>query len=149
MSGPGVLESEVVAQWAHDRLVADADLAVILGVPLVDLGDRVWEDRPPLDAVPPLVMLSVSDPSDVRGVGDTRIMVDMTVLIRGVAQTASYTDVRPIAERIDVLFHGSSGPGAGGAILHSMREGIFRLPETDEDGQEWRHLGGSYRVWAQ
>lgn len=148
MSAPGLLETMVAEDFIHDRLAADATLMALLPGATADnprvaspIAPEVWGDGP-------FVTFQLLDPRDVRGVGTTRIMATALYIVKAVAKTRTWDTVRPVAERIDVLLNAASGTAAGGSVLHIARESVYQVPETVAADQ-WRHLGGTYKVWAQ
>lgn len=149
MSGPGTLEGLLIDEWLATKLKGDATLRGLLPGATAQQS-RVASPTAPADwGNGPFVTFHASSPSrDVRAIGSIRIMGVGTYVVKAVAKTNSWGTLRPAAERIDALLQGSSGNVVGGVILHCVREGEHRLTE-EEDGAEWRHLGGEYRIWAQ
>lgn len=148
MSGPGVLEADLIARFLFATLNDDATLRTALGVATGET--RVAEaPAPETWGSGPFVTFQQQDIRDVRGMGTSRIMADALYQVKVTKATESFTEVSTAAQRVDVLLHGASGSVTGGSILHAMRDGSIRLPETDAEGRQWCHLGGLYRIWAQ
>jgi hypothetical protein len=114
------------------------------------LSDKVFlEYAPEGTAYPFIIFQCQSPPRDVRGVGVTRVFVDTLYVVKAVAQTDSYAELAPVANVIDQAMTSQVGAPVGdGAVFSSIREEGFNLIEVDQ-GTQFRHLGGSYRIQAQ
>jgi hypothetical protein len=138
-------ESLAIDEWLYGTLTGDAALTAVVG-------QRVHNEQAPTTSTFPLVVFQLQSSIDVRGNGQTRIMVDALYVVRGIVANASYdANSKLIAERIDALLHASSGGTADGgaaSIFTSHRTQHFRLAE-EESGKQYRHLGGIYRIYAQ
>ena len=92
------------------------------------------------------------DRADSMVVGLHRIWADMTLLVRGVMQHADYgmaldyTQIQPIADRIDTLLHDHEEVTASLAV-HSFSEESYS-DETLEGGKPYMHAGGIFRLRA-
>jgi hypothetical protein len=139
-----------IDDWIYDTLKADAALTALIGGSSTP---RIYSDVVPQDATFPCVRFDYTAGRDVRGgtLASTRIMVSGLYLIRGIAQQKGYGGtLATIADRIDANFRASSGGPAGsdGVVFSAVREEPFRMQEND-NGVQWRHLGGIYRIHAQ
>jgi hypothetical protein len=146
MSAPGIIEDdEIVAPWLYATLAADGPLTAALGAPdyiASDVAPTAWGDGP-------FVVFSGVSLLDVRGVGTARIMANDLWTVKAVGRGSTYDVVAPIARRIDALVSDAQATLAGGAILIAHRDGRVRYTESDEQGQTWCHLGGTYRIISQ
>ena len=132
---------DLIEPWLYSTLSEDPEL--------IDLvGDRVSGTLSSVPLRPPYVTFSLQDPLDVIGVGGIRISTDNLYVVKAVAQSGSWADVRPIADRIDYLIHrpGSTMQSATGSLT-CIREKTAQMVEVD-DGLQYRHLGGIYRIRA-
>lgn len=140
-------EQVLVELWVKDRIatVADRLEEIALG-----LSARVYSEAAPKDAEFPVIIFQCQDPPrDVRGVGTFTVMVDTLYLVKAVAQVDDYAELAPIASALnDALTTPTGGSIGTGTVLTSVREEQFSMPEFDE-GEQWRHLGGMYRIQAQ
>lgn len=139
------------AKWITDTLKADSTLTAVIG------GDaataRIFGDVVPQGATFPCVRFDFVAGRDVRGgtLSSHRIMVSGLWLVRGIAEAEKYSgDLTTIADRIDACLRSSTGGTAGsdGVVFSSIREEPFQLVEND-NGIQWRHLGGVYRIATQ
>lgn len=138
-------ESLAIDEWLYRTLTADPTLTGIVGT-------RVYNEQAPPSSTFPLVVFQMQAATDVRGNGQTRIMVTSLYVVRGIVQDASYNDTsKTMAERIDALLQASAGgtvDNGRAVVFTSHREQNFRLSEV-ESGKSYRHLGGIYRILAQ
>lgn len=139
-------ETLAVDEWLYATMAADASIGALVA-------DRIYAEVAPADATFPLIITTHLSSTDVRAATQqSRIMVSGLWLVKGVVNDSSFNNtLKAIAERIDALFHASSGgtaDGGGAAIFTSHREQPFRLAEV-ESGKQYRHLGGQFRIYAQ
>ena len=135
-------ETALVDSWISATLLASTDVTDIVST-------RVYLDVAPETAAFPFIIYQLQDSSDVRGVGTFRVMSDTLYVVKGVAAVASFALLGDLAEAIDAALNTITPEAVtGGTIIGSVRENPFRLTEKD-GGQEFRHLGGIYRIYAQ
>ena len=102
----------------------------------------------------PAVVWQLQAPStDVKAIGNIRIMVRPIYVVRVVGQTASMLSLSALADEIDESLEGASGTvdlggGREAEILECTRVGPFALAEA-VNGVQYRHLGGQYRIAVQ
>lgn len=135
----------LVEQWLQSVLVGDAVLVAMLGKH-PSTHQCVYAYVAPDKAAFPFVVYSYQSGSDVYGSGKARIMSQLTYQVKAVGQGAGYTPLAPIADRIDALLHGAAGAIPGLAVLSCIREAPVAYPELDDNGIQYRHLGGLYRL---
>jgi hypothetical protein len=100
-------------------------------------------------AVYPLVAFNMLSAVDVVTADiSNRIMSNQLWVIRGIVDDVSFAVAKTIAKRIDAVLQGSNGTADGATIYACHREESFRLVE-DDNGKQFRHSGGIYRVQAQ
>lgn len=132
---------EIAEKWLYATLSADATLAGLVG-------DRISGTLSPELLPTPYVTFLLQSPRDIIGVGGVRISTDNLYIVKGVAQTSTWDDLTSIANRIDYLIH---RPGStmiqGTGSLTCIREMVHQMAEVDE-GLQYRHLGGIYRIRA-
>lgn len=128
--------------WLYSKLHGDSTLLA-----LVPGGVYTWPV--PANVAGAFVLYQLQSGVDIRGVGPARIGVNGLWLVRAVAETNSFGgNLLAAADRIDVLLQAASGTVTAGVIWACVREEPFQLVEL-ADGRQWRHLGGSYRLWVQ
>ncbi len=127
-------------KWLYATLSADATL-----IPLI--AGRVYDGIAPSGTTLPYVVFNYQGGYDVRGNGPIRVMVSGVYLVKAVGQGSSFASLWPIVSRIDTLLHAQHGANADGEAW-AAREQPFKYLEIDE-GVQYRHLGGLYRVWVQ
>lgn len=138
------IESSYTAQWLYERLNGDVTLKTALGS-----GARVHEQPAPQDSLFPFITFQLQSDVDVM-TGDTRnrIFSDELWLIRATTDSTSFLPLKVIADRMDLLLQNADGAADGAIIYHCSREETFRLVEID-NGKQYRHLGGIYRIITQ
>lgn len=146
MSAVG-LELEVADRWLFDVLTADPDLAALITDPGDD-GPRVFSEVAPASAAYPFVVFAHQASTDVAGVGPYRIGTEATYVVKAVGEGQSYAPLRPVAARIDALLQGAGGAVIDGEVWAAQRTAPVRYPEITPNGDQYRHLGGLYRLWA-
>lgn len=105
----------------------------------------VFADVAPPDAAAPFLVFSLADARDVAVVGDVRLIVDATYLVKAVGEGRSYAAIEPLALALDAALHGQRDETAGGAVVRCSRTRPIRYAEHSA-GVDYRHLGGYYRV---
>jgi len=136
-----MLETVRVEQWLYRVLSQDMTLGDMVG-------GRIYAYVAPQDAPFPFILISHQAGHDVRGVGPARVMVSLVYQVKVVGQGGSFAPLQPIADRIDALLQGASGAVVDGQVLMCVREQPVAYVEVD-DGVQYRHLGGLYRIIAQ
>lgn len=142
-------EQELIEAWILSRLTGTYAAALEAVSP--GLSTRVFPDvAPPTAAYPFIVYQAQSPPRDIRGVGTTRVMVEAVYVVKAIAQVSNYMTLATVAKVIDlamtlqdvVVF------GTDGYINSSVRDAQYSLSSV-EQGTQFRHLGGEYRIMAQ
>lgn len=142
--------SVAVQEFVVAVLSASQDLADALGVDLADVPPRLWDSTPPPEADLPYVDISVGTPADVNTVPMVEVMVRAEVTVKVVSQAEAYDPLVPVYLAIHAALQGRvSVPLSGdGVVLSSRRLRSIAYPEQT-NGIEYRHLGGTYEVFAQ
>lgn len=138
----GIETDDIIEPWLWDRLNGDPTLAAMVGAvvnasteeSLTDLGTSY-------------VVFSFASARDVRGVGTTRVQVDSIYLVKAVVKGQDYAPARDIMKRVDALLGVDQTVSTSTGDLTCTRETIVKYPER-QDGQSFRHLGGTYRIRA-
>lgn len=136
-----MIETLRAEQWLYTVLSGDTTLSSLVG-------GRIYSYLAPQDAVLPFVVYSHQAGHDVRGVGPTRIMTSLVYQVKAVGQGGSFQPLKAIADRLDVLLQGASGSVVDGTVLMCVREQPVEYVEV-ENGVQYRHLGGLWRIIAQ
>lgn len=135
-------EPFIVDTWVMDTLLANTALGAMVN-------GNIFNFFAPPQTLFPYIVFQQQSMRDVRGVGPARIMVDTLYVVRGVGQGSDFATLAAVAREIDLsLSTPVGGAVLGGAVFNSVREEPFTLVEV-EDGKQFRHLGGSYRIHAQ
>lgn len=137
-------ETLVAAQWIYGVLAADATLTGLVG-------SRIYQDVAAPGAAFPYVVFFLLDPGDSLNVpGPTQEIIWQPTLwlVKGVNSGASYgAPLSTINGRIYALLHkATNGAPALGTVWTSYRMRPFQMPETGPGAEQYRHLGGVYRV---
>ena len=143
-------EKALVDQWIEDRLGANP-YAASLDAVQTGLSAKVFPDVAPATSTYPFIVYqSQTPPRDIRGTGTARVMVEGLYVIKAVAQGTDFMLLKDVAKVIDAAF--TIGQpitiGTDGYIMSSVREEQFSLV-TVEEGTQFRHLGGVFRILAQ
>lgn len=128
-----------------NQLKADATLTAMIGGATTP---RIYADVAPVGSAFPLVVFQVQAATDLMVVGAFRIWANMLYLVRGIAETSSWMGTLGLIEsKIDAALHSTEGTNVNGVVYSCVREGPYRLAETN-DGRLFRHAGGIYRIHA-
>jgi len=132
---------ELVEPWLTGVLSTNTALMTLAGGVLVGTLAPVGNLR-----LPAVVFHYVSSRDVLTGTGD---LVDTSslYLVKFVAATSSWADVLPGAKLIHQLLQHVQHTFPGGGSLTCGREMIHQVPE-EVAGQQYRHLGGVYRIRA-
>lgn len=134
---------DLIEPWIYASLVGDADV-----VSLVGGVDSISGTLSVGDLAPPYVTFMMQSSRDVTGNAGVIISTTNLYMIKAVARTGSWDDLRPIDARIHALFHRPNTEiDVPGGSLTSHRENIIAYPEVTE-GVQYRHLGAVYRIRA-
>lgn len=128
-------------QWIWETIQGSVGL-----LDVVD--DRVYADVAPGGTVWPAVVYQYQGGGDILTQETSRVLHSGVWLIRIIQPTRSYLEMQPAADLLDTLFHSTAGTAGDGVVYSSVREAPYRLLEVD-DGVEFRHLGGLYRLQIQ
>lgn len=139
-----------ILEFAVSQLQNRQDLADALAVSLDELPFRIWDAPPDQNAAEPYVILSVSEPRDVNTVPMVEVMVAGELTAKVVGRAEAYEPLRPAYVAVHQGLQGrASVPlNGGGMALTCRRLRSIAYPET-VNGVEYRHLGGTYEVFAQ
>lgn len=136
------VEITVAERWIYSVLAADG--ALTAAAP-----GGIHSELAPAGTAYPFVVFQWMGADDVYGTGATRIMVRPLYLVKAVGTGTSKIALETAARRVDALLHQKSNITlATGEVLASHREAPFSLA-TLENGIQYRHLGGLYRLYIQ
>jgi hypothetical protein len=131
----------IIETWLWSTLSADSDLMTLVND---SLSGTLSSEQLSI----PYVTFLMQSSRDVVGHNGDRISTDNLYVVKGVTEGGSWDLGQPIAERIDFLLHRPTAVmQSGGGSLTCVREQIIEYPEVEE-GLQYRHLGGIYRIRA-
>jgi hypothetical protein len=152
-----MIETVRVDRWLYQTLSQDTVLGDLVH-------GRIYGYLAPPGATLPYVVYSHQSGRDVRALGPTRIMTDMVYQIKAIGSGGSFAPLKSIVDRLDDLLQGAAGVvidprsdimtrGLAGQlirrhVLMCVREQPIAYVEV-EDGMQYRHLGGLWRIIAQ
>ena len=143
-------ESTMIDIWIENRLKTVH--ASVLNALSTGLAQRVFSDLAAPDAIYPYIVYQQQvQPEVVRGVGSAEVMVDTIYIVKAIAQGTSDSALAPVAAAIHNALVSNNGEviiGGIGTIFTCHRKSQFKLV-TAEQGSQFRHLGGAYRIQAQ
>jgi hypothetical protein len=133
-------EADACEQLLYSTLTGDSTLNGLV--------NGVFMGIAPQPTTYPFVVMQEMSGIDLMTVDSARIWTNFLYLVKVVGQTASYADLRTAVARMDVLLHRLSGTVSNGTIWACVRQQVFRMPEYAPGGQQFRHAGGIYRLYA-
>jgi hypothetical protein len=142
MSSGAAETVDLVEPWIYSSLTNDEQLLELVGL------DSISGTLSVGDLAPPYVTFMNQSSRDVTGNAGLIISTNNLYMIKAVARTGSWDDVKPIAARIFALFHRPNTEiDVPGGSLTSHRENIINYAEITE-GVQYRHLGAVFRIRA-
>jgi hypothetical protein len=139
-------EITVADVWIRQTLMNDGDVAAAVST-------RIYPDKVPANGTFPCIVYALYVPeADTIAVGDITVMSNFLYIVKMIVQGGSYIPANAMARKVNQLLHSASGSNAYGAVLACRREQPFRQAESKKVGQivqEFRSLGGIYRLWVQ
>lgn len=136
------LEPSAAAQFIYGKLSADTALTAVVST-------RIYNQEAPQNATYPFVVFSFLSGIDYPIAGGGRLWTNMLWLIEVVAKTSSFGgDLKTAAGRLDAALQATSGSVTDGAVSACVREEAFQLAEVGPGGEQYRRLGGRYRIFA-
>jgi len=134
-------ETSGIAGLIYSRLSSDPTIQSVCG-------SRIYEGVSPENTQFPFIRMQEQGSHDVLGVGGVRILVPSLWLVRAITRGESFTPIQSVADAIDTQLQGRYNVINGSVYnLGGQRSSPFRLTEVD-NGVQYRHLGGLYRLWA-
>lgn len=106
-----------------------------------------FSEKAPNQQASPYIVWTMRSGLDVTEMAGIRINVQMVFLVRVVDRVRAFSVLQTAADRIDAVLHKQTGTALGHAIQACVRESPYSMVEDRGDVQ-WRHLGGSYRIWV-
>lgn len=146
MADPNVAIQEGVLTLLNNQAVATA-----LNVPLAELPLRFWDAPPAQDAALPYILVTIPVTIDVGGVDhQVEVMVRAEVDVQVIGREEAYEPLQPIVAAIHQALQGATSVplNGGGWLMSARRLRTIAYPEQT-DAVEYRHLGGTYEVFAQ
>lgn len=145
-----IVESQEAAKWIVATLTADPTLSATFWTgTAAKVYNRV---APPGTTGKYIVFQLQAGPRDLYAAGRSaggssnfRVASELVYVVKVVMQTEDFGDIEGDYQAVDNLLSNATGSTAV-ARIDSMRAGAFELVETDGPNQEWRHLGGVYRL---
>jgi len=133
-------------KWIFDKLRADTTLTAVLSGGAAG----IYQDVAPPGAGFPYVVFFLLDPGDtLNTTGTSQVIIWQPTLwlVKGVNQVASYgAPLSTIETRIFTVLHKQQATITGGNVWSAVRVRPFQMQETGPGGEQYRHLGGVYRV---
>lgn len=139
----GIETTEIVEPWLYGVLSGDAQLMDMVDHRLINASsDETTEAG--WDAY---LEFSFVSSRDIRGAGLHRVQVDSIYLVKAVVKGGSYDPATAIMSRATRLLETPETVSTPGGDITCTRETITQYPEL-QDGTQYRHLGGSFRIRA-
>lgn len=89
------------------------------------------------------------DEYSLRAKAFEKVLYFVRAVAKGTDGSASASNVKAAAARIDALLHDVTLTITGYRHMQTLRIERVRYTEVDEDtGERWQHRGGRYEVWA-
>lgn len=139
------VESTRADAFIYNALSSDT---MLVGATMLN-GNAIYNGNAPQNVPttgkPFVVFHNQSHGADVNTPQGVRQYMNIVYLVQVIKRGESFTDIESIADRIDQLLHRTSGPD----VLYCWRIRGFHQAERNDAGQEFRHLGGFYRLYVQ
>lgn len=146
---PVIVESPYVEQWIYSRLSGDSAITSSI------VGTRIYRGVwvPHEDVVNlPCILFTELFSDDIQTLGAYRVFNELTYRIVAVDRSGGIQHLKPVADRIDTLFHKVSGSIAGATIMSSVRRQSVNMEavgDIERNADKYQQLGGVYVIRAQ
>lgn len=139
-----------VLEFINGQLRNYQPLADALGIELAELPFRIWDSPPDAEAPEPFVVIDVAEPRDVNTIPMVEVMVRAEATVKVVGRAEAYEVLGAAYRAVHAALQGKASVplNGGGTALTCRRLRALAYPETT-NGVEYRHLGGTYEVFAQ
>lgn len=143
MPFPAANESQGVARWIYEKLIAASGVTALIG-------QRAYESLAPQDTALPCVVFSLSHGVAVQATGGCgRLLVEEDWLVKGIAESGGYVSADAISVQVDGALNAQSGSVVIGSVTYTI-QGVFkddpvRYMEVHA-GKRIFHSGGVYRI---
>lgn len=144
-----------IQEWVVTALTTSEEMWTAMGyalesAPAAAVAARVWDSPPDASALMPYLDVNVGVPVDVGTVGLVEVMARAEVTVKVVGKAEAYEDVAPIAVALHNALQAKKNVAltGSGVMLSSQRLRVVTYPEMT-GGIEYRHVGGTYEVFAQ
>jgi len=132
-----VTELQAIENWLQSKLSADPTISRYVD-------GRIYAGLVSSGSYPCIVYDSL-DPRDIVGVGSVRIATAAMYLVKAVGKDG-FSDIDPIAARIDELLHCARVDLGDGGMFSCLRDRPFSMTEPPAAGGTiYRSRGGIYR----
>lgn len=128
----------------NEHLVASKWLSSTIGT-LSGTVSGAFLDLIPKEVDLPAVRYSAVFADDTMPIDGTRVLVQIEWQVLVVREGLEVAPLVPIANALDGALHGATGT-ADGLRIDCTRENPFQMLEPDDDGVQYRHVGGVYRT---
>jgi hypothetical protein len=137
-------ELTIAEQWIEETIGNDPTMQALCGNPV-----RIFNEEVPVNTLYPFVVYSLTGNTDSVVIGDARVLVNATYLVKALAVGPTWpADLLSAAAQIDVLMNAIMQTVSGGIVHGSRRSSEYRMVEQVE-GKLFRHMGGNYQMWLQ
>ena len=140
----GSTPQEVAESWLFATLRANAGLTALLAAGTAG----IYSEIIPQAASLPAVVFFVNYASDLNTAGPARIQTTLEYVVKAVTKAEGYGVANAIDAQLDARLQAGSGAPSGGFVWGCMRIQPLRFMELD-NGVQYRHAGGIYRLYAQ
>jgi hypothetical protein len=136
-------ETLAAETWIYSVLSADATLASLVST-------RIYSYAAPKESSFPVVVYGVQTPSlDIVTQPLVRIASRLRYQVKAVWQGNDFVSAGAISARIDALLQAASGSNSYGVVAACYRDMPISYLENDDEGVQYSHAGGLYRIIAQ
>jgi hypothetical protein len=138
--------STPIRRAIYGRLAGDTTLNGMLGSPAPNYAKSIYHQKAPDGAAFPFVVFSKSAGNPTEAFSDPSALETDIWLVKGVDRSNSTDTAEAIQARLQALLNDASLSIAGGVtLLYLRRTSDVEYDET-EDGVEYKHAGGLYRL---
>lgn len=136
------LEVLAAAQHIYGKLAADSALTAVVST-------RIYHQEAPQGVSYPFVVFSFLSGIDYPVAGGGRLWTNQLWLIEAVDKASSFGgNLRTAATRLDAALQATDSTVTDGVISACVREEAFSLAEVGPGGEQYRRMGGRYRIYA-
>lgn len=134
------LEVDTAEEFIYGALRGDATL--------LGLVTDIYNGQAPQGAAYPFAIFQALSGTDLMVVDSIRVWTGLQFMVKIIGKTSDYGDLKSAGARVDAVLHHAGGTVADGTVWSCVREQTIRMMEAGPGSEQYRHVGGIFRILA-